>query len=84
MEKSTSLFIRQAQIHTEEDILPNASLLIENGIIKEIFAEGQAPPDLSDEVQVINGEKLHVIPGFIDGHIHGADGADVRDSTPDA
>lgn len=84
MEKSTSLFIRQAQIHTEEDILPNASLLIENGIIKEIFAEGQAPLDLSDDVQVIDGEKLHVIPGFIDGHIHGADGADVMDATPDA
>lgn len=84
MSNSTSLFIKQAQIHTEDDILEHASLLIENGRIKEIYPSSETLPSLASDVKVIDGQNVQAIPGFIDGHIHGAAGADVMDGTPEA
>ncbi|MBB6451726.1 N-acetylglucosamine-6-phosphate deacetylase [Salirhabdus euzebyi] len=55
------------------------SILIEKGKIKAI---GEALP--TDHTQVMDGKGLHLIPGFIDAHIHGANGADMMDGTMDA
>src|SRR5699024_9709658 len=37
-----------------------------------------------NDAKVIDGSGLNVLPGFIDGHIHGAAGADVMDATEEA
>lgn len=71
-------------VFTENEIVTTGSLLVENGKIKTIFTEQEAPNRLSEQVKEIDGSHLNVIPGFIDGHIHGAAGADVMDGTTEA
>ena len=38
----------------------------------------------SPQAEVIEGRGLTLLPGFIDGHVHGGGGADFMDATPDA
>lgn len=60
-------------------------LHVENGKIVE-FGSGQPSEELSRHLVVksfdLKGQ--WVIPGFIDIHVHGADGAEVMDGTPEA
>ena len=79
MVSNTAIYIKNAKVFTEEYIYVNGSLLLENGKIKLIA--NQALSDLPNDVHIIDGAGLNVIPGFIDGHIHGANGADVMDAT---
>ncbi|WP_090234303.1 N-acetylglucosamine-6-phosphate deacetylase [Lentibacillus halodurans] len=76
-----NVYIKNAAIFTEEDGVINGSLFIEGTKIKAIHTEEQHPPD---NTTVIDGQGLNLIPGFIDGHIHGAAGADVMDATEKA
>lgn len=48
--------------------LQNISLLIENGLIKEIIKQSN-PPHI-DGINVINGKGKTLLPGFIDAHTH--------------
>ncbi|WP_188633583.1 N-acetylglucosamine-6-phosphate deacetylase [Lentibacillus kapialis] len=75
------VYIKNTAIFTEENGVVNGSLLIEDTIIKTIHTEKPLPPE---DAIVIDGEGLNLIPGFIDGHIHGAAGADVMDATEEA
>lgn len=75
------IYIKNAAIFTEEDGVINGSLLIEDSKIKAIHTMEQTPPG---EATVIDGAGLNLIPGFVDGHIHGAAGADVMDATETA
>ncbi|MEN1967333.1 N-acetylglucosamine-6-phosphate deacetylase [Lentibacillus sp. N15] len=84
MQDGQSLYIKHANIFTDKSVIVNGSLIIENGKIKELMMEGQQPKGLSDKMQTIDAQHANVIPGFIDGHIHGANGADVMDATEDA
>lgn len=81
---STGLLFTNVKIFTEEEIISEGSLLVENGIIKRIFANGYQHNELPKNIETIDGSHLNLIPGFIDGHIHGAAGADVMDATPTA
>jgi len=58
--------------------IENGSILIENGIIKEIN-----PITCYDE-NILDANGLYVSPGFIDVHIHGAGGFDTMDGTSEA
>jgi len=69
-------------IYTEDEKIEHGHLYIENGLIHNIMCEGEAV-DLGD-IPAIDASGLSVIPGFIDGHIHGAKGADVMDATEEA
>lgn len=60
------------------DRIEKGSLLIENGIIKEIN-----PSELNFQ-NTIDCKGLYVSPGFIDIHIHGAGGHDTMDGTFEA
>lgn len=84
MQKSTSLLITNVQIYTEQEIISEGSVLIEDGVISKIFTEGYQHHELPKNIEKIDGNQLNLIPGFIDGHIHGADGADVMDATSTA
>lgn len=71
------IYIRNVSILTEETIMEDSALLLESGKISKIGKQSSLP----DEIQEIDGEGKIVIPGFIDGHIHGANGADVMDAS---
>lgn len=81
MQTPTRLLITNAQIYTDEGVVSAGSLLVEEGLIKKIFVENRVHDQLSENIEVIDGSHLNIIPGFIDGHIHGAAGADVMDAT---
>lgn len=76
-----SILIRGGTVHTEERAIKHAGLFIKNGKIAEIFGDEVTAIEPSI---VIDATNLHVIPGFIDGHIHGAKGCDVMDATEEA
>lgn len=60
------------------DRIEKGSLLIENGIIKEIN------PSETKVQNSIDCKGLYVSPGFVDVHIHGAGGHDTMDGTFEA
>ncbi|WP_373893393.1 N-acetylglucosamine-6-phosphate deacetylase [Virgibacillus natechei] len=84
MSNPTSLYIKNATIFTEEERITNGSILLKDGKIDTILQENEQLKSYPNHVKVIDGTNLHVIPGFIDGHIHGANGADVMDATESA
>lgn len=84
MKPSNSLYIKNVNIYLEDEILENGNVLVEDGKIKKIYAENEKPESYPIRFKVIERNNLNLIPGFIDGHIHGAAGADVMDATEDA
>jgi N-acetylglucosamine-6-phosphate deacetylase len=63
--------LRGGRIVTPDGVLEGAALAIEHGVIVEIAADtGASADDVACDGQWI-------LPGFIDGHIHGVDGTDV-------
>ena len=74
--------INRLNIHTGEQSLTNAAVLIENGYIINVFPNNTPLPE-NIETQTYP-DNYHLIPGMIDMHIHGSCGADVMDSTPEA
>src|SRR5690625_484800 len=78
----TSVYINHATIYLEEKVIRDGSVLIEDGLITKVNS-GEIS-SLPENTQVVDGTGLHLIPGFIDGHIHGANGADVMDATAEA
>ncbi|HLR52099.1 MAG TPA: N-acetylglucosamine-6-phosphate deacetylase [Candidatus Avamphibacillus sp.] len=84
MEPSKSLYIKHVNVFQENNVIENGNVLIENGKIKEIYQAGEQPESFPASFKIIEGDHLNLIPGFIDGHIHGAAGADVMDATEEA
>ncbi len=74
-------WIRGGTILTPECKLPHHSVVIERGMIVALEPEG-VQPGPNDEV--IDARDLWVIPGMIDIHVHGVDGADTMDATSEA
>ncbi|WP_053218563.1 N-acetylglucosamine-6-phosphate deacetylase [Virgibacillus senegalensis] len=84
MAKEGTLLIKNVKVFAEEEVIEKGYLLAEQGKIKEIGPMEQLTTETSDKAVVVDGNGLNAIPGFIDGHIHGANGADVMDATPEA
>ncbi|MEN2467456.1 N-acetylglucosamine-6-phosphate deacetylase [Ornithinibacillus sp. JPR2-1] len=80
----TALLIKNVTVFLENTRIPNGSLIIEQGKISEIYPENEKPKQYPSRFKMIDGEGLYAVPGFIDGHIHGANGADVMDGTDEA
>ena len=72
---STTL-IKNAHIISPDCDLANAAVLIADGVIKQIFADGDALP-AADKTVDIAGKML--VPGFIDVHTHGRSGYEFTD-----
>jgi N-acetylglucosamine-6-phosphate deacetylase len=84
MDNQLSLYIKNVTIYTENEILENAALMIEAGKISKIFTENEKPESYPSRFKILDGHGLNLVPGFIDGHIHGANGSDVMDGTEEA
>ena len=48
------------------------------------FAEGDAPKEQLEGAEVIDADGLTLLPGFIDVHVHGGNGHEAMDATPQA
>ena len=79
-----SILIQNGTVHLENRALPQADIYIKDGKIAEIFHEEEPPQEIREQAEIIDAAGQHVIPGFIDTHIHGAHGADVMDATSEA
>jgi N-acetylglucosamine-6-phosphate deacetylase len=69
-------------ILTPEQVLPGHELLIENKTVQSIGRTNELPSNSSE--RVLDAKGMWVIPGFVDIHVHGADGHDTMDATPEA
>jgi len=76
------LWIKNARVFTTNNVIVNGSVRIEDGVITGIYSD--VPEGMLDNATVIDGTNFNLIPGFIDGHIHGANGADTMDATEEA
>lgn len=57
----------------------NSYILIDKGIFQGVFSHIE-----NNNIPVLNFDKYHAIPGLLDLHIHGRNGADIMDATPEA
>ncbi|WP_243740248.1 N-acetylglucosamine-6-phosphate deacetylase [Aureibacillus halotolerans] len=74
--------LQGVRVYTEQGILEDGALAFEHGQIVAIGQTGQL--DATGARVITFDEPMHVVPGMIDVHIHGADGADAMDATTDA
>lgn len=72
----TKYVIANGRIYTENETIEQGYILIENGKIIQI-AEGEYQGDLT----TIDVKGQHVLPGFIDIHMHGDYGEDAMDAS---
>lgn len=73
-------YIRNAKIYTEKKVL-QGNIVIKDQTITDF---GEKDFEVPSDANIIDAEGFNVIPGFIDGHIHGAGGADTMDATEEA
>jgi len=75
------MLLINGEIYLENRLIPNGYVQIEEDIIVAL-GEMEFVPVYNGEVKDMQGAK--VLPGFIDQHIHGADGADAMDASVEA
>jgi len=75
---SNNFLIRDCEVYTPDNIIPNGFVKIQNGKIQTIGV-GDYQKKSGDEFAIINAHGSKVIPGFIDTHVHGRDGFNFGD-----
>ncbi|WP_368504147.1 N-acetylglucosamine-6-phosphate deacetylase [Alkalihalophilus sp. As8PL] len=78
-----NLVITDVMIYEENQKLDNGFIRINEGKIVEVGSMVHFKPNESDTVLAFSSE-YSLLPGFIDLHIHGANGSDVMDNSVDA
>ena len=76
--KAKPYYIHAAQVFTESSIKQDCFVLIEASLIREITTQPKK------NITVVELGELNLLPGFLDLHIHGREGADIMDATPEA
>lgn len=80
-----SLLLKGFQLFLENQKLENGYIKIKNQTIVEVGEVAELSLEDKSEYEVIEFPlHYHAIPGFIDLHIHGVDGADTMDGTKEA
>jgi N-acetylglucosamine-6-phosphate deacetylase len=78
-----TILLKNAVVYAEDQEIDKGLLLIKDGKIEAIGSKMEG--NLGESVQeVILPESYKIIPGFVDVHIHGANGADTMDCTDEA
>lgn len=78
-----TIIISGPKIYSENGVIENAALVIKNNLIHDIIAQNEIKKFSSAECLEFPHD-FYLVPGFIDLHVHGADGKDVMDASPDA
>lgn len=79
------LILKDLTVYAEDGVITHGFIEIEKGRIVQIGDVSELPADTGKEVRSFaDSEGMICVPGFVDGHIHGADGADTMDGTPSA
>ena len=76
-----SLLLTHCHLISPDRNFAGSSILIENGLIRRIYAEGDALPQAD---RVVDVQGAMTLPGFIDVHCHGKSGEDFCDATDHA
>jgi N-acetylglucosamine-6-phosphate deacetylase len=76
-----SILISGPKVYTENSILKNGSVFVEENLIAAVGSGGK---NFSAHLKFEFPETFHLVPGFIDLHTHGANGHDVMDATQEA
>lgn len=71
-------YLKGGSVFTQEGVIPDAYVLVDNGLIADITTK----PLL--DINIVAFDDFKILPGFLDLHIHGREGADVMDATPQA
>ncbi|TKD67701.1 N-acetylglucosamine-6-phosphate deacetylase [Pseudalkalibacillus hwajinpoensis] len=79
---ATAFIIENVTVYAEQETIQNGYIKVENGEIKAI-GRGDIRAE-NHEVVYPTSENLSLLPGMIDVHIHGVNGADTMDATPEA
>ncbi|WP_165998975.1 N-acetylglucosamine-6-phosphate deacetylase [Bacillus sp. Cs-700] len=79
----TRFVIDQITVFSERETIENGYIKVENGIITEIGPAKQRHKSDGEKVYTFH-EKVSLLPGMIDVHIHGVNGADTMDATTEA
>lgn len=74
--------IKGSTICTPEKSIANGTVIVRNNKISEILDADTKSPNNLKIFEYSNDH--HLLPGFIDMHMHGSNGADVMDATPEA
>lgn len=76
------IVLKNGSVITQERVIYNAGVVIEDKKIKEIFQGDYT--EIDDHIQIIDVNGLYISPGFIDIHTHGGGGHDFMDGTTTA
>jgi N-acetylglucosamine-6-phosphate deacetylase len=87
-----SQVIIHARIVMEKEIIEDGFVYIENGMIQQVgkaeewvkFKSSHIDPSLVNQVEEIDARGQWLLPGFVDVHCHGGNGADFMDGTREA
>ncbi|MBI5563744.1 MAG: N-acetylglucosamine-6-phosphate deacetylase [Chloroflexi bacterium] len=83
-EPPTRLLFINAHVYTPDQVYQPGWLLTDGSRIR-LIGPGQPPPSLDGTAtRIIDASGLHLLPGFIDLHAHGACGCDAMDASPAA
>jgi N-acetylglucosamine-6-phosphate deacetylase len=78
-----SLLIKNPVVFSEGEQIPSGVILVQEGKVKAIGRADEI--HIEDTVELLElPETYRALPGFIDLHIHGANGSDTMDSTDKA
>ncbi|AYV34291.1 N-acetylglucosamine-6-phosphate deacetylase [Erysipelothrix rhusiopathiae] len=75
------MLIINGRIYLEDRVIENGYVLTENETIKALGLMENVP---AYSGEIVDAKGMNVLPGFIDQHIHGANGADNMDGTEEA
>lgn len=83
VETNRNFVIENARIVQARGVIENGWLRVDKGVIAEI-GSGELPASIRSTSDTIDAMGDWLVPGFIDVHVHGADGAEVMDGTAEA
>ncbi|RKD24967.1 N-acetylglucosamine-6-phosphate deacetylase [Ammoniphilus oxalaticus] len=82
---SNSWTVKGLTIYSETSIINNGTIRIRDGKIEEVsHSDQQSTTEMNGNQTLIFPAGYHLVPGFIDIHIHGTAGADTMDGTKQA
>lgn len=73
------LLLSGLQVYTEQGVLQNSNVVIRDNIIQAVHVKNFSSGEILEFPKT-----HHLVPGFIDLHVHGANNQDVMDGTPEA